>query len=361
MFKDMFYDPKALFEMLHQQSVAPPAAPAAPPMPPQGGPPMPGAGGGDNPIMSLLQGLFQSQSQADPALATGGPGRFGGPMGPGMAQSAPLMDPRVGGGPIPNPSMGNPFTEAASVPTAARAPGPPQGGGIPPFETTVQPAQPDFLGGLMQNAKGVDWGGMLKSALEGGMRGMAMTPLSPNNPGGLSTLGAGFTSVRDKKKAEDAAKAKAEADKSKLRFDQGLAVRKDTREERKANRDDADLKRKEEESRVKNQVAVDKIMRVGPGGTLPTDAKFKLQDQLLRYADKINKNGLMQPTELDAALRREQQRLEAYYGVSGGAQGGTPGAGQPAQTQGPAVGATARNPKTGERLRWDGTSWQPAQ
>lgn len=247
------------------------------------------------------------------------PGRFAPPMD--LTPSAPFLNPNVAAGSIPNPSTGNPFTESSVTPSSASpvpTPAPAVGG---PWQTTVEP--PSFLDGLMKKAGDVNWGDVLKAAVEGGMRGMAMTPMSANNPGGLSLMGAGFTAANDRMKAEALAKQKADAANSKLKFDQTLATRKDTREERAASRADQDQKRKAEDSRVRNQVAVEKLMRVGANGTLPVDAKFKLQDQLLRYADKINKNGLMQPAELDAALRREQQRLESYYGVksSGEPQG----------------------------------------
>ena len=126
----------------------------------------------------------------------------------------------------------------------------------------------------------------------------------------------------------------ADRDDKKMGFEQTLARRKDGREERGADRDDEKLglskseqARKDAESKVSNQVAVEKLMKVRDDGTLPLAVKIKIQDQLNQYADKVNKNGMMMQKELDGALTTERGRLEQYYGVQ------NPSAAAPAPTQ----------------------------
>lgn len=234
---------------------------------------------------------------------------------------------------------------------------PPAVGSVPQFETSVQPASQGFmqmLSGLKDNPTAA----ALIDILNGGMRGAAMNVNNPRGMG-IGAFGAGWTGAQDHVAKRDKEKSAAEAAKQKLQFDQTLAVRKDSRDERGSRRDDEKLNlsredqtRKNEETKVKNRVAVDKLMQ-SRSGALSMDAKFKLQDQVTKYLDKLNKNGLMEPDQLEAAAAKKIKELEAYYGV-------TPAltqSGQAAPVSGAAPTATGPN---GQKLILQNGQWVPA-
>lgn len=201
--------------------------------------------GSPNPFaLSLPSFLTDLVSRRD----KGGPGDM-----PPMARGSATAFPEDGMAqmPVPTPSQSNPnlvpffmrpqpgngSSGGRQIPTS----GPP-GELLPPMARGMATASPDqetgFLDGLMEKAKGVDWGKLLMAVADGGMQGMAMTPVSPNAPGGWQTMGAAYTSVRKDRERQEAEKRKMEAANAKLQLDQTLAVRKDTRDERGANRAD---------------------------------------------------------------------------------------------------------------------------
>jgi hypothetical protein len=253
------------------------------------------------------------------------------------------------------------FRSGQQQPTSSPAPVVPKPSGgptasMPPFQTSVQPAQKGFMEALFG---GKDGGGLtLADLLHGALSGAAM---NVNNPRGLGigAFGAGAANAMNTMRKSDKEKAAEELAKQKLKFDQTLAVRKDARAERGSNRDDEKLSlsrqdqaRKNEDSKVKNRVAVDKLMQAR-AGTLTMDAKFKLQDQVTKYLDKLNKNGLMQPAELEAAASKKIKELEAYYGVNQPQLGGGATA--------PSAGAPTATGPNGQKLILQNGQWVPVQ
>jgi hypothetical protein len=158
--------------------------------------------------------------------------------------------------PIANPSTGNPFGASG--------------------------AQPGMMDKLKEFGAS-PLGQMLKAALDGAAKGVAMTPVSANAPGGLQAMGGAWTAVGD---AERKKAALALAKKRQAALD-GLKFNKDRREEDKLGLagdrlalDRKDQKRKQSETNVRNQAAVEKLMGIRPDGSLSASTKIKLQDQL---------------------------------------------------------------------------------
>lgn len=293
-----------------------------------------------NPVRGILDRLFSAPDNSKPD-----PKDFGGfntqPLSGGLSSTAPeLLPPLARGRPrVPPDAM--PQAMPTSAPAMVAPPTSPMdlGGNV----NGPGRSQPDFLSGLMQSAQNADWGGILKAALEGGMRGMAMTPVSANNPGGLSTMGGAFTAVRDRQKAEELAKQKMAASQDKLRFDQTLATRKDTREQAET---DARIKKINRDLSVKSGI---------PGLSLK-DAQ-KLNDQLNQYADKI-KATTVDPNELTKALKAKRDSLlKDYIPGYGQQQSGV----RPGKTVGEKT--TFKNSSTGQsiKVKWDGSKWQPVE
>ena len=280
----------------------PSQAPAAVPPPAQ--PPPPGVRPGSMPTPSdpSRQAMFSAGGQQVPSAS---------PMPPPMPPRQAGSQPPVSRGAAPQPVTAVPTTGAPAQAT-------PEAGGL--------------MGFLKSPAAG-----FLRDLLTSSMAGAA-TATGPR-AGNIGAFGTGYTTAENSMRARQQQQAAAELAKQKLGFDQTMAVRKDSRDERGATREDeklgisrADQKRKTEESKVRNQVAVEKLMKVRDDGTLPLAAKIKIQDQLNQYADKVNKNGLMSQAELDGALTKERSRLEQYYGLTKPASsGGSSGAAAPTQ------------------------------
>lgn len=303
-------------------------------------------GGQPLPELSLLP---KSQlAAAAPPTPTQAPGTTTGAMPSPVTDQAQALDMFRSGQQQPTSSPAPAVPKPSGGPTAS----------MPPFQTSVQPAQSggvtDFLSGLKDNptAKAI------VDIINGAMRGASMNAKNPRGMG-IGAFGAGYTGAQDFIAKRDKEKAAEELAKQKLKFDQTLAVRKDARAERGANRDDEKLSlsrqdqaRKNEDSKVKNRVAVDKLMQAR-AGTLTMDAKFKLQDQVTKYLDKLNKNGLMQPAELEAAASKKIKELEAYYGVNQPQLGGGATA--------PAAGAPTATGPNGQKLILQNGQWVPVQ
>ncbi len=225
----------------------------------------------------------------------------------------------------------------AQAPRAVQPPMPPQTAAAP-APAPAAAAPPDGLAGMLANIQKNPTANLIRDLLTSTMAGAA-TAQGPR-AGNIGALGVGYTTAEQQMQARQRQQAAADLAKQKMAFDQTLAVRKDTRDERGANREDEklglskeDQKRKAEESKVKNQVSVEKLMKVRDDGTLPLAAKMKIQDQLNQYADKVNKNGLMTQAELDGALTKERDRLEQYYGLRKPAASATPDGATPVTRQ----------------------------
>lgn len=334
--------------------------------PVQGLPRSPAPGGS----LDMVPGQFAEMlKSAIVRQEPGGPGDMP-PMARGAATAAPDAAPSVGVPPMPTSQM--PGLSVGSMPRPMAGPRPGDGGTvIPSAGVAPAPVQPspspavgawstatsaepqgimDILSGLKKNPTA----SAIVEILNGAMRGAAMNVNNPRG-NGIGAFGAGYTSAQDHLSKQEKEKAAAELAKQKLGFDQTLAVRKDARAERGATRDDEKLglsrreqDRRDEDSKVKNRAAVDKLMQAR-AGVLTTDAKFKLQDQVTKYLDKLNKNGLMRPEELETAAQKKIQELEAYYGVA------KPSA--PAQA-GPPRTATGPN---GQKIMLQNGQWVPVK
>lgn len=334
-----------------------------------------GGGGGSGPVSSLLQPAgLSSEGDGQKMGGMGALSQAGGPMSGlsllgglsgGATGSAPLINAfrdafmggdgkdKMGGGtgtdamagagpaaPAPAPASGmlaglssmagNPALTDAAKTALPAAPPAPAGGMTPDTGAEAYPeTKPDpqkFMG-----MTGNDWRDVLKAVFAGA------AGVDPRRPG-LSAFAQGASgtfNAFDKQASDRAATETAAEDRMWKREDRTIAA-----DDRQYNRkmDTAKNARDERMADVKNISALARTMKDLRGSTeLTMDQKFKLNDQLYRYADKINKNGVMTTEELNAALDKERDRLMLEYGVkkapAGGGGSQAPAAGGGGQSQ----------------------------
>ena len=234
---------------------------------------------GDNSPAMILRRLITGSSQPPNLLSQPPPPPNMDPEGAGgmlaKRPAAPFNPAGVRGGAIeplpgmvigarPGPAANQAdllamFNGGSQQPTASAMPPRPAGGGgagptLPPFQTSVQPA-PQGQGGIMEMLGGLKsnpTANALVDIINGAMRGAAMNVNNPRGMG-IGAFGAGYTGAQEHISKRDKEKAASELASQKLKFDQTLAVRKDSRDERGAGRDDEKLKLSREDQTRKNE------------------------------------------------------------------------------------------------------------
>lgn len=280
---------------------------------------------------------------ADP-MAGGAPGSApgsGNNLIPGlsaMAGNPGLMDAAKSALPATSPPAASPASGMSPSPS------PSQALGMTP--DTAQSAYPEpgaqpgtFLG---KNSK--DWRDIIQAVFAGA------AGVNPNSPG-LSAFaqgGAGTFKAFDKQSAANVASKNATEDRLWKREDRGIAA--DDRQFKRGMETSKDA-RAERDSDVKNVASLSKVMNgIKSMNGLTMEQKFKVNDQLYRYADKINKSGLMSPEDLDTAIGKERDRLLVEYGVRSpdGAVGKVPPAAGQQQSGDGASSASPSKPTSRE-------------
>jgi len=190
---------------------------------------------------------------------------------------------------------------------------------------------------------------------------MGAANVNPGSPMGSAFFqGAGGAVAAQDKFSRDADASKLAAEERALRLedrelkldDRAWSRSKDMASEKRATSKEA---RDERKAKLDNLTAVQKLMQ-DIGGQLTVEQRFKLNDQLDRYADVINKNGVLSPDELKEALKAERDRRIKDY-TSGTILPSTEGAANPAPSapeeavkpapNGTVYGATPESPATG--------------
>lgn len=360
---------QSIMEMLNPQAAVAQGVDQPPPMRqfvappgmlnPQPDAPAPDAGGGQS-LPDWISGLFArramanfqpSQTATDSAPYPDEAARRTAPLG-GPQAAAPALPVSPGPQAVPLPNVGMPYAPPSPAPAPAPRPAPQAMPlGAPPAQAA--PAAPNAAGDqFTQFIRALTAG-----AAAGSKPGLSMA----------GALAAGAGGATDRIYNEGKAKTKAEAEAAKQRFDQTLALRKDTREERGANRADAETTRKnaETESRRKlNESRVNEITekmkvsaaRSGIPGLTVAQAQ-KLNDQLNQYADKLKSNVTIANdfNQFESLLRKKREELIRDYVA--GADAGKGGA--PAQGGAPAA-PTATGPDGKKIILKDG-KWVPLQ
>lgn len=307
------YSPDMMLRKLIFGSYAPPNL-----LPPASPAPQAGAGDDNYPDEAARRTAPLGGPQIQPGQV---PGTVVGGQGPRVVPPG-----------VPNPFAAPPQQAPQVAPQPRPSPAPMQVGALPAQAApAAAPAAP--------NAAGNQFAEFVRALTTGAAAG-ARPGLSK-----VGALAAGAGGAVDRIYNEGQAKTKAESAAAKQRFDQTLALRKDTREERGANRADAETTRKnaETESRRKlNESRVNEITekmkvsaaRSGIPGLTVAQAQ-KLNDQLNQYADKLKSNVTIANdfNQFESLLRKKREELIRDYvaGADAGkggapAQGGAPGA-----------------------------------
>lgn len=285
------------------------------------------------------------------------------PGGPGGAMS--LFQPAALGGPVPSAAPAAPPVGATPPPALANALGAilKQSGAVPqppkaepaverPARAPVSRLQPSGGISAPQPSQGGISGQDVSSIIKAALMGAAN--VNPGSPMGSAFFqGAGGAVAAQDKFSRDAAATKQAAEDRELKLDDRAWSRsKDMASEKRATSKEA---RDERKAKLDNLTAVQKLMQ-DIGGQLTVEQRFKLNDQLDRYADVINKNGVLSPDELKEALKAERDRRIKDY-TSGTILPSTEGAANPAPSapeeavkpapNGTVYGATPESPATG--------------
>jgi hypothetical protein len=313
----------------------------------------------DNPLTNMLREAFararQDPSTLDPIGPITAPASSGPSSQTGVQPAKPSSIPGTTIGSMPDPVSDQAkaramFEGGSQQPTSAS---PSDLRVIPPmrpapeYRGSMQPAQQPGLMELLSGMKSDPTANAIADILHGAMRGAAMNVNNPRGQG-VGAFGAGWTGAVDDVRKRDKEKAAADLASQKLKFDQGIEVRKDARSEKELGLKTRDQTRKESETAVNNRAAIDKIMQ-SRAGHLSLENKIKLQDQVTQHIDKLNKNGMMGPAEIEAAVEKKVKQLERYY--SG--QGQTPAAPS-------AKPPTATGPN-GQKMIFQNGRWEPFQ
>lgn len=231
-----------------------------------------------------------------PGTTIGAMPRPTGPMSPAAVKS-PTFPGEMAGGPW--------LTSAQSAPSPAQSPAPAAAGGFG-----------EFLASLQKNPVAIGLRDILGSAMAG-----AATAQGPR-AGNIGALGQGYTAAQ---KAIDTRTA-AEAARQKAALEQTLALRKDSRDERGANRSDEELglkkseqgrKDRESEARARKydaeakKLATELSVKSGIPGLSMKDAQ-KLNDQINLFADRI-KPFVTSADEMKKLMTTERDRLLRDY------------------------------------------------
>ncbi len=315
---------------------------------------VPGASGDPNgqSLWSLLASMFGGSDRTTPSPPGGRVGQFAAPpsmtIPPATASGQPAPpavrpDPSppppgsvIGGGGMPlPPGASNPFAVPTVAPRTALATPPPASPAPSPAAPAVAPPS------------GADQFQQFIRALTAGAAAGSKPGLSK-----IGAVAAGAGGATDRYYTDAQAKKKAETESARERFAQTLAIRKDTRDERGANRSDAELgiksaeaQRRSAESASKQRlddVRVKKIieeMRVdaAPSGVAGLTVKQaqKLNDQINTYGQSIRREFETRPAgEFQAELRRRRDELlRDYVPKTGGEDGGASATNSRRQTQ----------------------------
>lgn len=289
--------------------------------------------------------------------------QLAGALFPGVGTN-PMMQPAALGGPVPSPAPAAPPAGATPPPALANALGAilKQSGAVPTPKAELAVERPAMAprsrlqpsGGISApqpsqgGISGQDVSSIIKAAL------MGAANVNPGSPMGSAFFqGAGGAVAAQDKFSRDADASKQAAEDRELKLDDRAWSRsKDMASEKRATSKEA---RDERKAKLDNLTAVQKLMQ-DIGGQLTVEQRFKLNDQLDRYADVINKNGVLSPDELKEALKAERDRRIKDY-TSGTILPSTEGAANPAPSapeeavkpapNGTVYGATPESPATG--------------
>ena len=296
--------------------------------------------------------------------------QLAGALFPGVSTN-PMMQPAALGGPVPSAAPAAPPAGAMPPPALANALGAilKQSGAVPTPKAEPAVERPAMAprsrlqpsGGISApqpsqgGISGQDVSSIIKAAL------MGAANVNPGSPMGSAFFqGAGGAVAAQDKFSRDADASKLAAEERALRLedrelkldDRAWNRSKDMASEKRATSKEA---RDERKAKLDNLTAVQKLMQ-DIGGQLTVEQRFKLNDQLDRYADVINKNGVLSPDKLKEALKAERDRRIKDY-TSGTILPSTEGAANPAPSapeeavkpapNGTVYGATPESPATG--------------
>lgn len=251
----------------------------------------------ESPI-SVLRALLQGRADA--------PDPEGAALGASISKAmpAPAQAPGTAVDSMPAPSSDPSRRAMFSQPSPAPSPAQAGGGSWQPTSAPATVVAPAQAGGIKPSD--------VQSFVRALMMGAAgVNPTAPK----FSAFAQGAAGAMGQQYKESEAAAAREAQKAKLGFDQTLALRKDSREERGAARADTDQTRKNAlaDAQVK-KLTREMSATSGIPGLSIKDAQ-KLNDQLNLYADRI-KPYVYTVDDMQARLKTERDRLLKDY-VSG--------------------------------------------